>query len=462
MGPVQYYTVNGSNQASTTYTITTPGVYTFSVTDAKGCTSNVVTYIIQPQLLANAVLSKDLYCAAPVNATIDVTITDGVAPYSYQMFDGATLITGPTPVAGPTFTASVPTAGSYTFVITDSNAASCTVTTNVVVVTTPAIPTFTDVHTNVTCDAGSDGTITVTPANGVAPYTFVLSGPVVNTTGDASGIYTGLPVGSYTVVVTDAKGCTSMAVPAIPITAPTVVSATISVTTGLTCGAGNVTQAATVTAQGFGGNGSYQYNFNNEGFTANNSYVTNIAGPVNVIVKDGNGCSFTTAVSTTVVPLTPPTDMDISGTPIYCVQQGLGDVTSTVTVTVPVTGNGIAPFTFAMLTAPPVGFSQVANVFSGLPPGTYVFQVTDANGCTYQESYTVAAVTNITVAASASTNVTCFGFANGTATFDVANFGGLIRLSNTRDNRYHLQKLNRSFAISFGPPTDCREPRVPL
>ncbi len=94
----------------------------------------------------------------------------------------------------------------YSFVITDSNAATCTVTSNVVEVTTPATPTFTEVHTNVTCYAGSDGTITVTPANGVAPYTFVLSGAGANTTGDATGIYTGLPAGSYTVVVTDAKG----------------------------------------------------------------------------------------------------------------------------------------------------------------------------------------------------------------------------------------------------------------
>nr|WP_315141126.1 T9SS type B sorting domain-containing protein [uncultured Flavobacterium sp.] len=424
MGPAQFYTVNGSNQLSSSYIITTPGVYTFSVTDANGCPSNVVTYTVQPQLLANAVLTKDLYCAAPVNATIDVTITDGVAPYSYQMLLNGTPSGVATPVVGSTFTASVPTAGLYSFVITDSNAAACTVTTNVVEVTTPATPTFTEVHTNVTCDAGSDGTITVTPANGIASYTFVLSGPVVNTTGDATGIYTGLPAGSYTVVVTDAKGCTSVAAPAIPITAPAVVSATISVTTGLTCGAGNATQAATVTAQGFGGNGSYQYNFNNEGFTANNSYVTNTAGPVDVIVRDGNGCSFTTAVSTTVAPLHPPTDMNISGTPIYCVQQGLGDVTSTVTVT---TTNGVGALTYAILspaTATGNTSGATSGIFTLLAPDTYTFQVTDANGCTYQESYTVAPVTNITVAASAFSNVTCFGLANGTAIFDVANFAG--------------------------------------
>jgi hypothetical protein len=33
----------------------------------------------------------------------------------------------------------------------------------------------------------------------------------------------------------------------------------------------------------------------------------------------------------------------------------------------------------------------------GLSPNTYSFKVTDANGCYYIESYTVAPVTNITV-----------------------------------------------------------------
>ncbi len=217
-----------------------------------------------------------------------------------------------------------------------------------------------------------------------------------------------------------------MAAPAIPITAPAVVSATISVTTGLTCGAGNATQAATVTAQGFGGNGSYQYNFNNEGFTANNIYVTNTAGLVDVIVRDGNGCSFTTAVSTTVAPLNPPTDMNISGTPIYCVQQGLGDVTSTVTVT---TTNGVGALTYAILspaTATGNTSGATSGIFTLLAPDTYTFQVTDANGCTYQESYTVAPVTPIAIVGAVLNDISCDvtngTTNNGSASFTVTGF----------------------------------------
>jgi hypothetical protein len=48
--------------------------------------------------------------------------------------------------------------------------------------------------------------------------------------------------------------------------------------------------------------------FQNQGFTTSNTFVTNTAGPVSVIARDVNGCSFATAVGTTVA-LNPPTDL---------------------------------------------------------------------------------------------------------------------------------------------------------
>jgi hypothetical protein len=58
---------------------------------------------------------------------------------------------------------------------------------------------------NVICNGESDGTITVTVTSGEGPYTYALSGTTTNTTGDASGVYTGLPVGSYVVTVRNGR-----------------------------------------------------------------------------------------------------------------------------------------------------------------------------------------------------------------------------------------------------------------
>lgn len=76
--------------------------------------------------------------------------------------------------------------------------------------------------------------------------------------------------------------------------------------------------------------------------------------------------------------------MDISGTLVFC--QPLARQTSTVTIN-SVT-NGVGALQYEIL-SPIVVAKQPSNVFAGLAPSAdpYVFQVTDANGCTYQESH---------------------------------------------------------------------------
>jgi hypothetical protein len=113
-----------------------------------------------------------------------------VAPTVQTILNGTPIGAPAAGVTGPVYTVSVATVGTYTFTITDSNAAVCDVTTNAVDVTTPATPAFTTTFTNATCNGDSNGTITVTPTSGVAPFTFDLSGTGSNTTGDANGFYT--------------------------------------------------------------------------------------------------------------------------------------------------------------------------------------------------------------------------------------------------------------------------------
>ncbi|MGQ7945991.1 T9SS type B sorting domain-containing protein [Flavobacterium sp. WC2509] len=416
------YTVNGFAIGSSTATFNGPGTYILGIKDDHGCEA-FVNYKIEKQLLATATLIKDLYCAAPVNASIEVLIQDGVAPYSYQMYSGVTpvgsLVAG---VAGPTFTASVSAIGTYHFVITDSNGATCSVTTNTVTVTTPTTPTFSTSKINVSCAGGNDGSITVNPVNGFVPYTFALSGPVVNHTGDANGIYTGLTAGSYTIVVTDAKGCASVAAPAIVITAPVVLTATASVSANTTC---SITRVITVVGHDGTQTGTgtgYYYSFDN-GLTYDtvNTFTVNDNGSIQTIkysVKDANGCS-TVPQNIIVNPLNPPTQMDITGTAIWC--SPLANTTSTVNITNII--NGVGPFTYQNITS---GTSNSTGSFTGLTAGDYIFQVTDANGCTYQELYTVKALTPIAIVGVLANNISCNVLNgtnnNGSAKFTVTGF----------------------------------------
>ncbi|PXY38643.1 hypothetical protein DMB65_21910, partial [Flavobacterium cheongpyeongense] len=109
---------------------------------------------------------------------------------------------------------------------------------------------------------GSNGTITLTPADGLAPYSYTLTGAGANTSGDVTGTYTGLPAGTYSVVVKDAKGCDS-AVISVTINQPLQLAATVGVTP-FGCNSGNVPQAAVVTVTATVGTGTapYTYSFN--------------------------------------------------------------------------------------------------------------------------------------------------------------------------------------------------------
>ena len=77
-------------------------------------------------------------------------------------------------------------------------------------VTQPANPlTASSVHGDVNCTSTTSGTVTATAIGGTSPYSYVIAGPTVNTTGALSGAFTGLTAGSYTVTVTDASRCTT-------------------------------------------------------------------------------------------------------------------------------------------------------------------------------------------------------------------------------------------------------------
>jgi large repetitive protein len=86
---------------------------------------------------------------------------------------------------------------------------TCSNVVNVTIVQPSVLVAASSTTTNNVCNAGTDGVITATSTGGTAPYTYVIAGPTVNTTGATSGIFTGLAAGSYTITSTDANGCTA-------------------------------------------------------------------------------------------------------------------------------------------------------------------------------------------------------------------------------------------------------------
>jgi hypothetical protein len=64
------------------------GQYTVTVTDSKGCNTNATFTVTEPQAMTAVITMNDAF--TPNDATLDVTVNGGVAPYNYTWNNGAT------------------------------------------------------------------------------------------------------------------------------------------------------------------------------------------------------------------------------------------------------------------------------------------------------------------------------------------------------------------------------------
>ncbi len=422
-GPAMY-SLGGAFQASPVFTINGPDTYTATIQDTNGCTATN-TFIIEPQIFLTTAV-QDLTCIA--DASITLTASGGSGTYGgFEVsFNGGAFSAATSP-----FTTSV--AGNYQFRVSDDQATNpaggCQALSNIVTITPNTTPTLTEVSTDVTCNGDSDGTITITAANGQPPYEYSIDG---GGTFVGTNTFTGLAVNTYNVQVRDARSCPSAST-VVNINEPSAVTGTVTPAT-LTCGPGNATQSATISVSAGGGTGTYTYSFDNGvSFTPDNTFTTSTAGTINIFIMDSNGCT-SGLITETIAPLNPPSDLSFSATTVNCTA-----TTSDVTLTAI---DGVGTLTYAIL-APASATSNTSGagtgVFTALAPDTYLFEVTDANSCTYQEAFTIDPVTNVTVSGQLINGVTCNNDSgtlvdDGAVTFNVGDFTGTYTytLSGTR------------------------------
>ncbi|MEO8235860.1 MAG: T9SS type A sorting domain-containing protein, partial [Flavobacterium sp.] len=186
-GTITYLWSN--TQTGATATGLTAGTYDVTATDVNGCTA-VASVVIteQPQLTASITAQTDVLCNGASTGSATVTAVGGTAPYTYNWNDSVT-----------TKDRTGLAAGSYSVSIRDNN--GCFFTVNCTV-TAPLLVSGTTVLTNVSCFSGANGAINLTPSGGTAPYTFNWGGGI--TTEDRTGV----AAGTYSVIITDANGCT--------------------------------------------------------------------------------------------------------------------------------------------------------------------------------------------------------------------------------------------------------------
>jgi gliding motility-associated-like protein len=188
------------NQTTPTITDLCPGTYSVTVSDSLGCEVVISSTVEEkPVDIEIETSATPAGCGTNCNGTATVEIiSGGTAPFSIQWDANANNQT--------TETATNLCAGTYSVTITDFF--KCTVDTTTVTVPDSLSPinlNFDILQSS--CNGDCNGSATVIPTNGDAPYTYKWDANANNqTTQTASN----LCPGEYEVTVTDAKDCTKV------------------------------------------------------------------------------------------------------------------------------------------------------------------------------------------------------------------------------------------------------------
>jgi hypothetical protein len=364
-------------QTTATATGLKAGTYTVTVTESNGCSSFATVVITQPATLLTGTVTPISPSCNGGTGSAKAHPTGGVAAYTYSW---------KTIPVQTTQTATNLSAGTFTVFVTDSR--GCQIH-DTVVLTQPAAITAYFTKTNVTCNGGTNGNADITPLGGTAPYTYSWSTVPVQTTRTA----TGLTAGTYTVTITDSKGC--IKTKTVVITQP---PAIVLTTTTVNANCGHSDGSATVAASG--GKPAYTYSWNTTPAQTTPAISTLAAGIYKVTVTDSSGCVQT---ATTTVNNTNAGTASMVHTNVTC--NGLVNGTAKITLT-----GGTGPFTYSWNTTP----SQTAATATNLGAGVYSVKVTDANGCITNDTASIIQPPVLT-ATLTQTNVSCTGTANGSA-----------------------------------------------
>ena len=357
------------------------GTYQVYVTDSNQCQDSLTITLTQPAApLQVTAITQNISCFGGNDGSLDVTISGGTVPYSFNWSNAAL-----------TQDQQNLYAGIYQLNITDNK--GCTTLGNYNL-TQPLQPLITQMSmTEPLCNGDSNGTATVMASGGTAPYTYLWESLQTTPT------ITGIPIGTYIVEVTDAKGCKTQDTIVVTQPNPLIVNAD---STWVSCW-GLADGGVQSTIQG--GVGPYIYNWSPINITTPN--VTNLtAGVYTVTVTDFFNCQ---AQATTQILQPDSLYATFVTTNILCNGFSTGAIDASIF-------GGTAPYFYFCPTLLPS--ADLTNLLSGI----YSYSVIDNNGCSKQYSLTLTQPSPVSITAQM-TPVNCFAGSDGA--LNITTSGGV-------------------------------------
>ncbi len=339
------------------------------------------------------------------SVSVDVHATGGTPPYRYSL-DGGSSFAGT--FGGTTaFTVSGP--GTYDVLVEDAN--GCRDNGSVEVLNIPP-PVFSLNATDSDCGGANSGQISVQVPNSLGyNITYSIDG---GSNYQSSPTFSNLFPGTYTVLLRYEQNGFSCVAPAqsITVNSPASINAQAVELGRPSC---TLPTGGSIRIEWLsGGVPPFEYSIG-AGFGSNPDFTNLSVGTYTPAIRDANGC--VQLLPDVVFPaLNYPDDIDFTVGNLDC---------ATGTASVTLTGFGGTPgYNYEILAPAAYAVDNGNNpLFSGLPFGSYTFEITDAEGCTYQESYSLQQLETIRVQSQTLSPVSCQGDTNGSGRFLVDRFG---------------------------------------
>jgi large repetitive protein len=372
------------------------GVYYLVVTDDNGCGSTTTVNISDSDVATLTAEITNVLCFGDFNGTINLTVTDGTAPFSYAW-------NGPSGFVSTDEDLTDLEAGDYIVAVQDS--LGC-ISTEIFTVETPDVLNSTATPTDVSCNGEADGSIDLEIFGGTPVYLIGWTGPDGFLSVDEDLF--DLAPGVYQVGIMDANGCL------------TSTEATVGESTELTIDYvatdflcfGDASGEIDITLSG----GDAPYSFlwvGPNSFSSINEDLVGIGpGDYTLSASDNQSCGLDTTIT---IFGNPEIEVDFDIVQPQCLQSD-GSIEALVT------GGTVAVDYSYFWYDLDNGNLLVGTdaLLSGLPSGEYFLEVFDDNACTSAQSITLtdagATIEGVIQ------DVLCFGGSNGT--IDITVIGG--------------------------------------
>lgn len=391
-GPYSVFWNTLPPQSGTTASNLAAGIYTATITDVNGCSGGIEITIVQPALALSGTISvSSVACNGENTGAASVVANGGTPPYNYNWSSSP----------GENVTAvSNLSAGPYTLTVIDAN--NCSLSLPYSIAQPNALTVNLISQANVDCFGNATGALTVGANGGTGPYTYAwnnnppTSGPTIS----------GLPAGSYTVLVVDANSCESSLT--VSVLEPAEFELSTSIDANPSC---FDSSDGAITAIVSGGTSPFSFQWNTVPPTLSATLTGASAGSYIVTATDANGCSNQETISL----LAPePIIISITVTNVTCFGASTGVALAIVT-------GGTQPYAYAW--NDPIG--QTTQEATGLGAGAYNLVVTDANGCVASISVVITQPSSALTALIDNTiDVLCFDLPNGSATATASGGSG--------------------------------------